>query len=135
MKKLILNFTVVLGLFISSNLKAQTTTDHYPGKWNITITGTPNGDAEMIFLFERKDGKLTGTIQDSTGKETVKITQIDEKEKSITASFTMQGYDLILTLDPVDEDHVKGSLLGMFDVKGVRAKENKLYLSGQLHVL
>jgi hypothetical protein len=54
-----------------------------------------------------------------------KITQIDEKDKTITAAFTVQSYDVTLTLDPVDDDHVKGSLMGMFDAKGIRVKDSK----------
>lgn len=125
MKKLSLIFTVVLGLFISSGLKAQTTTDYFPGKWDVIVKGTPNGDSKMTFVIERKDGKLTGTVQDSTGAEMTQITQITEKEKSITAAFTVQSYDITLSLDPVDEDNVKGSLMGMFEAKGVRVKETK----------
>jgi hypothetical protein len=125
MRKLSLIFTAVLGLFFAINAKAQTTPDYFPGKWNVVVMGTPNGDAKMTFVLERKDGKLTGAVQDSTGKELTKITQIDEKDKSITAAFTIQSYDVTLTLDPVDDDHVKGSLMNMFDAKGVRVKENK----------
>jgi hypothetical protein len=125
MKKLSLIFTVVVGLFLSLNVKAQTNPDYYPGKWNVLVMGTPNGDSKMTFVIERKDGKLTGAVQDSTGKEMTKITSIDEKDKTITAAFTVQSYDVTLTLDPIDDDHVKGSLMGMFDAKGVRVKENK----------
>lgn len=137
MKKLSLTFTLVLGLFLSINVKAQTTattptattpattttTDYFPGKWNVVIMGTPGGDAKMTFALERKDGKLSGAVQDSTGKELTKITSIEEKDKSITAAFTIQSYDVTLTLDPIDDDHVKGSLMGMFDAKGTRVKQ------------
>jgi len=125
MKKLSLLFTVVAGLLISFNVKAQTNADYFPGKWNITVMGTPGGDSKMTFVLERKDGKLGGVVQDSTGKETSKITSIVEKDKTITAAFTLQAYDLTMTLDPIDDDHVKGSLMGMFDAKGVRIKESK----------
>ena len=126
-----------MGLFFCVNAQAQTTapatttatattsTDYFPGKWNIVVKGTPNGDAKMTFVIERKDGKLTGAVQDSTGKEMTKITSIDEKDKSITAAFTIQSYDVTLTLEPVDADDVKGSLMGMFDATGVRVKETK----------
>ena len=87
--------------------------------------GTPNGDSKLTFVFERKDGKLTGAVQDSTGKEMTKITSVEEKDKSITAAFTIQSYDVTMTLDPIDDDHVKGSMMGMFDAKGVRVKETK----------
>ena len=123
MKKLSFIFTVVIGLFLSLNVSAQTKPDYYPGKWNVVVIGTPNGDAKMTFVLERKDGKLAGAVQDSTGKELTKITSIDEKDKTITAAFTIQSYDVNLTLDPIDDDHVKGSLMGMFDAKGVRVKQ------------
>lgn len=124
MKKLSFILTVVIGLFFGLNAKAQTA-DYFPGKWNVVIMGTPNGDAKMTFVLERKDGKLTGAVQDTTGKELTKITSIDEKDKTIAAAFTIQSYDVTLTLEPVDDDHVKGSLMGMFDAKGARVKENK----------
>jgi len=125
MKKLSSIFTVVVALFVSLNVKAQTAPDYYPGKWNILVMGTPNGDSKMTFVLERKDGKLGGAVLDSLGKEMTKITSIDEKDKTITAAFTVQSYDVTLTLDPIDNDHVKGSLMGMFDAKGVRVKESK----------
>lgn len=124
MKKLSFILTVAIGLFFGFSAKAQTS-DYFPGKWNVVIMGTPNGDAKMTFILERKDGKLTGAVQDTTGKEMTKITSIDEKDKTINAAFTIQSYDVTLTLEPVDDDHVKGSLMGMFDAKGVRVKENK----------
>jgi hypothetical protein len=125
MKKLNMFFFLVLGLFIALNANAQTKTDFYPGKWNVLVMGTPNGDAKMTFVIERKDGKLGGIIQDTTGKEMTKITSIEEKDKTITAAFTVQDVDITLTLDPIDDDNVKGSMMGMFDVKGVRVKETK----------
>ncbi|SEM81136.1 hypothetical protein SAMN05192574_101883 [Mucilaginibacter gossypiicola] len=125
MKKLNFVFTLIIGLFISLNIHAQTKSDYYPGKWNVLVMGTPNGDSKMTFVLERKDGKLGGVVQDSTGKELTKITSVEEKYKTITAAFTIQSYDVTLTLDPVDDDHVKGSLMGMFDAKGARVKETK----------
>ncbi|MES2064789.1 MAG: hypothetical protein V4456_22930 [Bacteroidota bacterium] len=125
MRKLSLIFTVLFALFISLTADAQTKQDYYPGKWNIVIAGTPGGDSKMTILLERKDGKLAGVVQDSTGKELTKITTIDEKDKTIIAAFTIQSYDVTLTLDPMDDDHVKGNLMGMFDAKGVRVKESK----------
>jgi hypothetical protein len=125
MKKLSLIFTVIFGAFLCVTAKAQTTTDYFPGTWKVIVWGTPRGDAKMTFVLERKDGKLTGAVQDSTGKEMTKITAIEEKDKTITVVFTVQSLDLTLLMEPVDEDHVKGSLLGMFDAEGVRVKENK----------
>jgi hypothetical protein len=102
---------------------STTAGDYFPGKWNVTVFGTPNGDAKMMIVLERKDGKLGGSVQDSTGKDISKITQADEQGKTITLGFNAEGYDVTLTLDPVDENNVKGSLMGMFDAKGIRVKE------------
>ena len=49
---------LVSAMLLSSRAKAQSTTDYFPGKWKVTIYGTPNGDAFMYFLLQRKDGKL-----------------------------------------------------------------------------
>ena len=123
MKKPSLLLTVILGMLLTMSVKAQTKPDYFAGKWAVVVMGTPNGDAKMNFVFERKDGKLTGTVRDTTDKELSKITSIDEKDKTITAAFNIQSYDVTLTLEPIDDDHVKGSLMGMFDAKGVRVKE------------
>ena len=125
MKRLSLIFTVVFGLFLCVNAHAQVKTDYFAGKWNVTVIGTPNGDRNIIFAFTRTDGKLTGAVQDTTGVETAKITSIEENEKSLTAAFTAEGYDVTVTFEPVDDDNIKGSLMGMFDAKGVRVKEEK----------
>lgn len=123
MKKFKTILLVFFGLFAAVCAKAQTN-DYYPGKWDVMVFSTPNGDVKLTFVLERKDGKLGGVVQDSTGKETAKITQVDEKDKTATISFTTQGYDVALTIDPVDVDHVKGTLAG-FDAKGIRRKESK----------
>jgi len=124
MKKLSLIFAIIFGVFLCMNANAQTSKDYFPGKWLVSVSGTPRGDVKMIFVLERKDNKLTGLVQDSTGKEMTKITSIEEQDKTITAAFNVHDYDLTLMMEPVDDDHVKGSLLGLFDAKGVRIKEN-----------
>jgi uncharacterized protein YvpB len=125
MKKLSLILTMVMGLLFSNYAKAQSNADYFVGKWKITVIGTPNGDASMYFKFEKKEGKLTGNISDSTGTAISTITSIEESGKSITAYFTTQGYDVNIQIEPLegDADKVKGSLMGMFDATGVRLKE------------
>jgi hypothetical protein len=114
---------VSFSLFAVVFAKAQTN-DYYPGKWDVMVFNTPNGDVKLTFIMERKEGKLGGVVQDPARKETIDITRVDEKDKTATISFTTQGYDVALTIDPVDDDHVKGTLAG-FDAKGIRRKERK----------
>jgi len=49
------------------------------------------------------------------------LTRID---KTINAEFTINDHDVTLSLSPMDDDHVKGSVMGMFDAKGTRIKES-----------
>jgi hypothetical protein len=107
---------------ISINSVAQNIPDFFVGRWNILITGTPNGDAKMIITLERKDGKLGGIISFGEQAEPVKLASIDESEKSITLYFPAGGYDVRLTLGKVDDNHVSGSLMDQFDGKGERMK-------------
>lgn len=112
-----------LCLFAVIDVNAQTK-DYYPGKWDIMVYSTPYGNVKLTFTLERKEGKLGGVVQDSTGKETAKITKIDEKHTTAIIAYTTQGYDVELTIDPVDDDHIKGSLAG-FNATGTRRKKSK----------
>ncbi len=127
MKKLSLLFAVVMGLFMTLDTNAQTTEGTFEGKWNVTIFDTPNGDAQMTFVFENKDGKYTGVIQDANGVETSKVTGItmSQNDKRLYGDFTAEGYDINIMLNLVDNDHVKGNVMDMFDASGVRIKENQ----------
>lgn len=115
-------FALVL-LVCATRVNAQTASaDYFPGKWNVLVKGTPQGDAKMVFVLENKDGKLTGIVHDDKGQEISKITNAESKENEATLYFTAQGYDLNLVLTKKDENHVTGSLMGMFDAEGERVK-------------
>jgi len=112
--------------FLSSfsvNAQAKSDADYFLGKWNVLVVGTPQGDSKMIINLERKDGKLSGAVLDTTNKEIAPITKIEEKDKSTTVYFTAQGYDVYLVMEKKDDDHITGNLMGMFDAKGDRIKE------------
>jgi hypothetical protein len=122
---------ILIALFfgIALNGFSQTATpapaaDFFVGKWEITIMGTPNGDAKMITELVRKDGKLTGELKDPTDptKPANPITGIEEKDGGIEIAFSASGYDITLPLTKVDEDNLKGQMMGMFDAKAKRIK-------------
>lgn len=124
MKKLNLLF---LGLFavmlISVTSFAQSAApNYYAGKWDVFIKGTPNGDVHLIFNMVEKDGKLDGTYVDPESKKDVPLTKVEEKDGKATIYFTIANYDVNLALEKVDDNHVKGSLMGMFDATGERVK-------------
>ncbi len=126
MKKVSL-FLFVLMLGICFNVSSQTAppTDFFAGKWEILIMGTPNGDGKMQANLVRKDGKLTGelvSLAADAPKEPISITKIEEGSDKVNLYFTAQGYDVNLELAKVDDDHLKGQLMSMFDATAVRVK-------------
>ena len=127
MKKLSSVFAGFLLLLLSSVVNAQLKKgpDYFAGKWSVLLKGLPNGDSKMIFELVKGDTTITGVVKDTTGAELSKITSVDLKDSEITLYFTAQGYDVNLLLTRKDEDHVTGSLMGMFDAEGQRVKEIK----------
>ena len=124
MKKLTAILTVAFFMLISFNSCAQTESkpDYFIGKWDVTVAGTPQGDAVLKVDLTRKEGKLAGTILTTSESEPATITKIEEKEGSVTLYFTASGYDVYLLMEKKDDDHVTGNLMNMFDAKGVRVK-------------
>jgi len=125
MKKVsVILFFLILGAAING-FSQSTPPDFFAAKWDILVAGTPNGDAKFLTQLVRKDGKLTGELKNPTdaSAEPIPITKIEEGTNKITMYFTAQGYDVNLDLEKVDDDNLKGSLMGMFDAKAVRVKE------------
>lgn len=122
MKKIsVLVVLFVLGL--SFNTFAQS--EFFAAKWEITVAGTPNGDAKFVTKLERKDGKLTGELSmpaDPTAPK-IPISNIEESADKIVIYFSAQGYDVNVDLVKVDDDNLKGTLMNMFEAKAVRVKE------------
>lgn len=126
MKKLNLFIAAIIcSLVFSIGAKAQTHADYFVGKWNVLTTGLPSGDAKSVVTFERKDGKLIGSMVEE-GKPTKNIfSKVEDKGKSVTGYFTASGYDVYIFLEKKDENNVTGSLMDMFDCTGTRIVETK----------
>jgi len=109
-------------LTIGVNAQTKTGADFFAGKWKVLIAGTPYGDLKRIYLLEKNDNTLTGIVQDSTGKEITKCSRVEVKDNEVTLYYQAMGNDVSITLIKQDDDHVTGSVLGQFDVKGERIK-------------
>lgn len=127
MKKINLFIAGAFFFFLSLGAKAQSKTgaEYFSGKWSVLVKGTPNGDAKMTVSLDKKDSSMTGVILDSTGTEMAKISKVELTEKEATVYFTTQGYDVYLTMTKKDDDHITGSMMGMFDAEGDRIKAIK----------
>ncbi|HEV3224798.1 MAG TPA: hypothetical protein VGZ90_18085 [Puia sp.] len=127
MKKLSVFISALFIFFLSTGAIAQTQTgaDYFAGKWNMLVKGLPNGDTKMFVVLDKKDTTMTGVIQDSVGTEISKFSKVELKENEVTVYFTAQGYDVYMLMTKKDDDHVTGSMMGMFDAEGIRTKADK----------
>ena len=127
MKKLSLFFAGLFFLLSSTSAGAQAKAgaDYFVGKWSVLVKGLPQGDTKMIFVLDKSSDKITGVVQDTTGKEISKLSNAELKEDELTVFFTAEGYDVNLVMKKKDDGHTTGSLMGMFDAEGERMKETK----------
>jgi hypothetical protein len=116
---------LLLLVSLSNNAQSKKGADYFIGKWSVLVKGTPNGDARMFVLLDKKDTVLSGTIQDSTGAEMTKITNVELTDTTAKVYFTTQGYDVYLLLTKKTDDHAAGDMLGMFDADADRVKKTK----------
>lgn len=124
MRKLRCVFTILVLFLLAVNANAQDANSFFVGKWKVLTVGTPNGDSKSIVTLERKDGKLTGNMSAEGTTEVIKFANVEEKENTVTVYFSASGYDVYMTLEKKDDNHVKGSMMDMFDVSGERIIEN-----------
>lgn len=121
MKKVGLILTALFLMAVSLSAQAATPSDYFVGDWKVVVIGTPSGDAEMIMHLERIDGKLKGEMRsEEEGADPIKIDRIEEKENSISVFYFAGGYDISMTFNKVDDNNIKGDLLGMFTSTGER---------------
>lgn len=129
MKKLsivlfVLFFVNMTRSFAQTAVATTPTADFFVGKWELSIIGVPGGDKKMLANIIRKDGKLTGELSNPAepNKEKIPITSIEEEANKITIAFTSNGYEVTADLEKVDNDNLKGQMMGMFETKAVRVK-------------
>jgi len=124
MKKLNSLFATLIFLFLLTGANAQSKPGaaYFNGKWSVLLKGTPSGDVTLLFVLENRNDSIAGIVQDTTGAEISKITNVELQDSEVTLYFSAQGYDLSLLLKKKDDDHVSGSLMNMFDAEGDRVK-------------
>ena len=127
MKKLRQLFAVLMVLLVSMNVQAQTavSADYFDGKWNVLVKGLPQGDTKLVLALEKKDSVMTGAVLDTTGKEVAKLDKVEIDGATVTVYFHAEGYDVSLVMTKKDDDHITGSMMGMFDAEGDRVKALK----------
>ena len=112
-------FIIIAGLilFISQISFAQeNSSDFFLGKWNVTVIGTPNGDAKFVLKVEKAETALNAFIIGEDGKSQ-KVDRVETKTNAITVYWFAEGYDVYLTLTKKDDGKVEGDLMSMFTAK------------------
>jgi hypothetical protein len=127
MKKM--NAILTLLLLVSTLNGFAQNNDLWLGKWEFFVKETPQGDVKMIGNLVRKDGKLTGELTSVTNQvaEKIPISNIEESADKVVIYFTAAGYDLNLALGKMDNDNLKGTLMGSFQATGKRLKDSDFY--------
>ena len=124
MKKIIgvLLFAFAIIFAVNSvNAQEKSGDNFFIGKWKLMGYDLPQGDTEMIFTIEMKDGKLVGQM--GSGDEVIPFTKIEINENEMTVYYNAQGFEVYTNLEKVDEDKVEGSIMDMFDIDGTRMSE------------
>jgi hypothetical protein len=124
-KASIILFVLFLGIAFNGFSQTAASNDLFAGKWEILLTGTPNGDVKFLTNLTRKDSKLTGELvnPDDTANGTRKITKVEESSDKMAIFFmSSQGDEISINLAKVDHDNLKGSLMDSFEAKATRIK-------------
>lgn len=96
--------------------------DYFVGKWATKMIGTPGGDVAIDIVFERINGILSGQmVSQQMGSQTFDKVEEVNAEK-VKVFFKANGMDINMELEKVDDENLKGKLMGMLEVKGIRAK-------------
>jgi hypothetical protein len=97
--------------------------DYFIGKWKLNVFGLPSGDAVMLMVIEKKDGKLVGTIGGENGENLDKFTKVEISKNTLLLRFMGGGWDVPMYLDKKDDKSVTGSMNDMFDIEGAKITE------------
>lgn len=97
--------------------------DFFIGKWKLDVYGLPQGDAKMMMVIEKKDGKLAGWLGGENGEEPNEFTKVEIEKETLYVRFLGGGWDVPVYLDKDGDDAVVGSMNDMFDVEGTKVKE------------
>jgi len=120
------NYLIALLILFSSSITLANEIDspeYFEGKWNVTVIGTPQGDATIPMRFETKDGVTKGYfIGDPSGEESMMDSVSITENGVLNASLFIGGYDVTISLTRLDEDKSTGNMLGMFTMNGERVK-------------
>ena len=125
MKKL-LPFTALL-IIASCGTQKKVIVDPYVGIYDVTIFDVPQvGDWPIKLTIKKDDNGYAAELQtnseDPAASEYLwEVTSTSVDDNMVYIDATIAAYNLNFELS-IDEDVISGSMMGMFDVEGIRVK-------------
>ena len=124
MKKILaLAASIAALLFAGINASAQTPQEKsFLGKWELTISGMPDGNMEIPLNVTFANDKLQGSIVTPDG-ETMNFESISVDEDVLLAEFSADGFVVNLELSLEEDGTLSGYMMNAFTVKGKKAEK------------
>ena len=125
MKKL-LPFTALF-IIASCGTQKKVIVDPYVGIYDVTIFYLPQvGDWPLKLIIKKDDNGYAAELQtnseDPAASEYLwEVTSTSVDDNMVYIDATIAAYNLNFELS-IDEDDISGSMMGMFDVEGIRVK-------------
>ena len=125
MKKL-LSF-IALFIIASCGTQKKVIVDPYVGIYDVTIFDVPQvGDWPLKLIIKKDDNGYAAELQtnseDPAASEYLwEVTSTSVDDNMVYIDATIAEYNLNFELS-IDEDDISGSMMGMFDVEGIRVK-------------
>ena len=125
MKKL-LPFTALF-IIASCGTQKKVIVDPYVGIYDVTIFDVPQvGDWPLKLIIKKDDNGYAAELQtnseDPAASEYLwEVTSTSVDDNMVYIDATIAAYNLNFELS-IDEDDISGSMMGMFDVEGIRIK-------------
>ena len=125
MKKLF--FFTALFIIASCGTQKKVIVDPYVGIYDVTIFDVPQvGDWPLKLIIKKDDNGYAAELQtnseDPAASEYLwEVTSTSVDDNMVYIDATIAAYNLNFELS-IDEDDISGSMMGMFDVEGIRVK-------------
>ena len=120
-------FTVLMVFFlVSCAVQKKTTKDPYVGIYDITVFDvTQIGDVPLKLTINKSGSSYTSNIEGraeaADNGTTWEIDSTTVEDGVVTIEAYVANYDVYFELN-IDGEDISGSLMGMFDVEGVRVE-------------
>ena len=117
----------VIFLMASCGVQKKIVKDPYVGIYDFTVFEVDNYGDIPVKLTLTKEGEeytsvMTINAEDSSVGEEIEVDATTLEEGVFTIEAYTAGYDIYFELN-IEQNEISGSMMGMFDVSGIRVKD------------